>query len=144
MLKKTFLVPATLGLLLSTFGFIPQVAAAQSEIEEVVVTGSRIARDTFSSSAPVTVLDSTEIRAVGATNVGEFLARMPQSVAEINSSSDVFANSSSGLQLTALRNLGSQRTLTLVNGKRFVSGITASEGSFGAGQFQSRQLRRDP
>jgi len=104
------------------------VLAEEREVEEVVVTGSRIARDTFSSTAPLTVLDAGEIEAVGATNIGEFLSKIPQSIAEVNSSNNVFANGSSGLQLTALRNLGSQRTLTLVNGKRFVSGITPSVG----------------
>ncbi len=128
-MQRTNLFWIALGLLLSTASF-SQVAVAEAEatIEEVVVTGSRIARDTFTSTAPLTVLDAGEISAVGATNIGEFLSRIPQSIAESNSSNNVFAGSSSGLQLTSLRNLGSQRTLTLVNGKRFVSGITPSVG----------------
>ncbi|NOX49898.1 MAG: TonB-dependent receptor, partial [Gammaproteobacteria bacterium] len=128
-MQRTNLFWIALGLLLSTASF-SQVAVAEAEatIEEVVVTGSRIARDTFTSTAPLTVLDAGEISAVGATNVGEFLSRIPQSIAASNSSNNVFASTASGLQLTSLRNLGSQRTLTLVNGKRFVSGITPSSG----------------
>ncbi len=102
--------------------------AASRVSEEVVVTGSRIPRDTFSTAAPVAVLDAAEIEAVGTTNIGEFLQRIPQTVAAFNSSNNVFASGSSGLQLTALRNLGTARTLTLVNGRRFVSGITPSVG----------------
>ena len=44
--------------------------AAEDTLEEVIVTGSRIARNTFATPAPVTVLDAMEIQAVGATNVG--------------------------------------------------------------------------
>ncbi|MFV2091335.1 MAG: TonB-dependent receptor plug domain-containing protein, partial [Pseudomonadales bacterium] len=129
MQKKTFFLSASLALLFMAFGITPQVvSAAESEIEEIIVTGSRIARDTFTTPAPVTVLNSEQIDAVGMTNIGEFLSRIPQTVSEINSSNCVFCSGSSGLQLTSLRNLGSQRTLTLVNGKRFVSGITPSSG----------------
>jgi outer membrane receptor protein involved in Fe transport len=110
----------------------PAALHAQEEgaapLEEVFVTGSRIARSTFTTQAPVTVITSDSINAVGATNVGEFLARMPQTVSEINASNEVFSNTASGLQLTALRNLGSERTLVLVNGRRFVSGLSPGAG----------------
>jgi len=116
-------------------GFAALVAAASAAqepegagIEEVLVTGSRIARNTFTTPAPVTTIDAEQIRAVGATNLGEYLARVPQTIAEVNSSSDVFSVQASALQLTALRNLGSERTLVLVNGQRFVSGLSPSAG----------------
>lgn len=102
--------------------------APDSGLEEVVVTGSRIARSTFTTPAPVTVIDSRDLEAVGDTNVGEFLQRVPQTISEVNSSSDVFSLNTPGLQLTSLRNLGSERTLVLVNGRRFVSGVSPSAG----------------
>jgi outer membrane receptor protein involved in Fe transport len=119
--------------LAAAVGFPAAVQAQQTSgneqvLEEVFVTGSRIARTTFDTPAPVTVLNAEDINAVGATNVGEFLARMPQTVAEVNSSNNVFSNTASGLQITALRNLGSERTLVLVNGKRFVSGLSPGAG----------------
>ncbi|HEX6992944.1 MAG TPA: TonB-dependent receptor [Gammaproteobacteria bacterium] len=96
--------------------------------EEVLVTGSRIARNTFTTPAPVTSIDAAQIQAVGATNLGEYLARIPQTISEVNSSNEVFSVNASALQLTALRNLGSERTLVLVNGQRFVSGLSPSAG----------------
>jgi len=125
---KACLTASSAALLLTVSGFVPVASAAEQEIETMVVTGSRIARDTFTTPAPVTVLTSEEMAAVGATNVGEFLSRIPQTVTAFNTSNNVFAAGSSGLQTQALRNLGSQRTLTLVNGKRFVSGQTPSVG----------------
>ena len=83
-------------------------------------------RDTFTT--PVTVLDAAEIAAVGGTNIGEYLSKIPQTISEINSSTNVFSNNSSALQNTALRNLGAERTLVLVNGKRFVSGQSPGDG----------------
>ncbi|MFS8609545.1 MAG: TonB-dependent receptor, partial [Gammaproteobacteria bacterium] len=100
----------------------------RGELEELVVTGSRIARDTFSTPAPVTTIDRTQMQAVGATNVGEFLMRIPQTISEVNSSNEVFAVNASALQVTALRNLESERTLVLLNGQRFVSGLNPSAG----------------
>ena len=128
MLKKTTAVFTSIALLLASFAGAQVAVAEEVEIEEVVVTGSRIARDTFTTPAPVTLIDSVALDAVGSTNIGEFLSRLPQSIAEVNSSNNVFSSTASGLQLTALRNLGSERTLTLVNGKRFVSGISPGAG----------------
>src|SRR5690606_18330193 len=97
-------------------------------VEEVLVTGSRIARNTFSTPAPVTTIDAEQIRAVGATNLGEYLGRVPQTISEVNSSSDVFSVQASALRLAVRRNLGSERTIVLVNGQRFVSGLSPSVG----------------
>jgi len=105
-----------------------QEPAPQGVDEEVLVTGSRIARNTFSTPAPVTSIDAAQIQAVGATNLGEYLGRLPQTISEVNSSNEVFSVNASALQLTALRNLGSERTLVLVNGQRFVSGLSPSAG----------------
>lgn len=99
-----------------------------NDVEEVVVTGSRIARSTFTTPAPVTTIDRTQLEAVGATNVGEFLMRIPQTLSEVNSSNEVLSVNASALQVTALRNLGSERTLVLVDGQRFVSGMNPSAG----------------
>ncbi len=108
----------------------PQVSNAQGEtVEEIIVTGSHIRKDTFTSSSPISVLDSTLIEGVGATNIGDLIARVPSVVASVDGSSvNVNIPSSSGISTTALRNMGSSRTLVLVNGRRFVSGTPAGAG----------------
>ena len=111
----------------ATFAGAPLAFGAEPDTmtEEIVVTGSRIARSNFDSPSPIVTLDAAQISAVGATNLGDFLQRLPQTIGQENNSTDVFSSTSSGLQLTALRNLGSERTLVLVNGQRFVSGLVA-------------------
>jgi iron complex outermembrane receptor protein len=115
---------------LATLLVIPQVSSAQDDvIEEIVVTGSHIRKDTFTSSSPISVLDSAVIEGVGATNIGDLIARVPSIVAQNDGSSEnVNKPSTSGISTTALRNLGTSRTLVLVNGRRYVSGMGAGAG----------------
>ena len=114
----------------ATLLITPQVSTAQEEsIEEITVTGSHIRKDTFTSSSPIAVVDSTQIEGIGATNVGDLIARVPSVVAAVDgSSANVNEPSVSGIQTTALRNLGSSRTLVLLNGRRYVSGTGAGAG----------------
>lgn len=98
-------------------------------LEEVVVTGSHIRKDNFNSSSPVSVMDAEAIEGVGAVNVGELLGRVPSITGDVTGTSvNVNVPQSSGVSTTALRNLGSSRTLVLVNGRRYVSGMSAGAG----------------
>ncbi|MBV1876002.1 MAG: TonB-dependent receptor [Pseudomonadales bacterium] len=97
-------------------------------VEEIVVTGSRIQRANIDSPTPMTVLGRADIDGVGVTNIGELLAKLPSSYQTSGLSNSVFSATAPGLVTNALRNLGQSRTLTLVNGKRFVSGFNPGSG----------------
>ncbi len=107
---------------------LPVLAGDEGMFEEVVVTGSRIRRSNAKSSTPLTVVTSQELDGVGTTNIGVFLEKLPSNIAASNQSNNTFTGNSFGLLLNSLRGLGSTRTLTLVNGKRFVSGVTPNVG----------------
>ena len=107
---------------------LAQDADAASDLEEIVVTGSRIRRDGFQYSAPIEIIGEDRLDVVGTTNVGDFLQTIPQNIGAFNNSNTAFSVSLSGQNLTSLRNLGTARTLVLVNGRRFVSGVTPSFG----------------
>jgi len=94
--------------------------AQGSEVEEVVVTGSRIARQDLISSSPVTTVSSDDIKVVGATNVEEYLNTLPQLIAGATKSTNVTGQADATANLN-LRGLGAKRTLVLVNGKRFMA-----------------------
>ncbi len=116
-------------------GYTPAaLAQAQTDgaeaLEEITVTGSRIRRDTFNYSTPITVIDSAEISATGTTNLGDLLQTLPQAVSTFNNANTAFSTTFSGLNLTDLRFLGTDRTLVLVNGRRMVSG-TPPGGGYG-------------
>ena len=86
----------------------PQVSTAQDEaVEEIIVTGSHIRKDTFTSSSPISLVDAAAIEGVGATNVGDLIARVPAVVAAVDgSSANVNEPSNSGISTTALRKHG--------------------------------------
>ncbi|HEX8554701.1 MAG TPA: TonB-dependent receptor [Sphingomonas sp.] len=104
---------------------IPEAGPA-AESDTIVVTGSRIARAGYDTLQPTTVVDNELIEARGYTNIGEALSEQPAFGAP--GSSPVGAQSTFGPAQTFVNffSLGSQRTLTLVNGRRFVSANTAT------------------
>ncbi len=117
--------------LLMGFSAWPTASFAQESeaVEEIIVTGSHIRKDTFSSSSPISLVDSELIDGIGATNIGDLLARLPSIVSDVDASSaNVNDPQESGIHTTALRNLGASRTLVLVNGRRYVSGTSAGAG----------------
>ena len=89
-----------------------------ADIEEVVTTGSRIARPEVATSAPVTVVSSDDIKNSGLTDLGEVLRQISAtqgSLPTLNTN-----NGGSGGVRYSLRGIGSARTLLLLNGRRVV------------------------
>lgn len=88
-----------------------------TEIETVVVTGSRIARPDLQSNSPINIITEDFFQQKGSVNVEEVLNQLPQVVpgltAQVNNGGD-------GTATVDLRGLGPTRTLVLINGRRFV------------------------
>jgi iron complex outermembrane receptor protein len=97
---------------------------AQTPIATVQITGSRIASPNAESPSPLQVLTSADIAASGATNLQELLLKNPTMGSPTYSRTNSnFSTASAGVATVDLRNLGTARTLVLLNGRRFVSGI---------------------
>ena len=93
---------------------------ADAVVEEIIVTGSRIRRADIDSASPVTIIDRETILAAGITDVGSLLQRMPSmSGSPIGTTTN---NGGNGSVLIDLRGMGTNRTLTLINGQRVVDG----------------------
>lgn len=106
---------------------IAVAADTAQPLEEVVITGSRIAIPELDAMTPVTVLTSKAIEASGVINVSDFLRQLPSvGTSGISSTNSNFQTADSGVNTINLRNLGDQRTLVLVNSKRYVPGISGS------------------
>jgi outer membrane receptor protein involved in Fe transport len=94
-------------------------ATASQTSQDVVVTGSRLARPDIESAAPVAVVGAEEIALqAGSANIENVLNDLPQVTATTSSTSN---NPGNGVATVNLRALGPSRTLTLVDGKRYVS-----------------------
>ena len=92
---------------------------SNATLEEVVVTGSRIATPNLDSISPITAVSATEIANSGVTRVEDILNSLPQVVADQGSGLSMGAN---GTATVDLRGLGAQRTLVLINGRRLMGG----------------------
>lgn len=95
-------------------------ADAAPEGEAIVVTGSRIARPELESAVPVAVLNNEKLGSTGATNIQDQLAQLPAVGQNISRTSSNFSSTGNGVATVNLRNLGSSRTLVLINGRRTV------------------------
>lgn len=107
----------------------PELALAQQQtqqqpnLEEVVVTGSRIGRSGFDSPQPLSVVNSQQIENLGIVNVGDVLRTLPQNTAFFTDTNVGIGNFNVGAQLANLRGLNpyfGTRTLTLIDTKRVV------------------------
>ncbi|WP_254504129.1 TonB-dependent receptor plug domain-containing protein [Duganella vulcania] len=111
------------GLALGLQAAHAQEAAADS-MQKVLVTGSRISSPGADSPSPLQILSSADIAASGATNLQDLLQKNPTMGAPtLSRTNSNFVTSSAGVSTVNLRNLGDSRTLVLVNGRRFVSGV---------------------
>ena len=113
------------GAFIALSGFLSPTLLAEdipedNLVEQVMVTGSLIAKDNTTSAAPISVFSAEDIKAGGYMSVGDFIANIP-SVNGGNLGANV-NNGNRGNSTVNLRGLGSNRTLVLVNGNRLVSG----------------------
>lgn len=93
--------------------------AEPTEIGEVVVTGSRIPQTNLVTTSPVTQVTGEDIDTAGVTRVEDLITELPQAFAAQNSA---ISNGASGTATVSLRNLGSARTLVLIDGRRMPYG----------------------
>jgi outer membrane receptor protein involved in Fe transport len=121
---------ATASLLALSFGAdagrAEEAAAATAAAEEITVTGSRIIRDGYTAPTPVSVVSGVEIQRHAATNLADFVNTLPSiagSQTPSNSTGFVGGGSAS-INAINLRNLGTSRTLVLIDGQRSVASAT--------------------
>ncbi|MGC3981874.1 MAG: TonB-dependent receptor [Steroidobacteraceae bacterium] len=97
-------------------------ATGEEPLEEVIVTGTRIAGSTnLTSASPVQVVSREEIRLQGTTDVIDLMNNLPQNFQNNNVDFSATTNplsSPGGISTADLRGLGPQRTLVLVDGRR--------------------------
>ena len=125
-LKSGLLASSILGALAIAGGARAQAAdQAVSTVDEIVVTGSRIRRVEVESNLPVGVITAEQMDRRGYLNVADAINDLP-TVGMSDTPKGDQDSSSVGRNYVNLFGLGSQRTLTLVNGRRMVGANPAS------------------
>ena len=93
--------------------------APSTAVEEVIVTGSRIARRDYAAESPIVTVGQDVLKSSGAVTVEASLNQLPQFTASAGAGTGGAGNANRGGQASAnLRSLGPQRTLVLLDGRR--------------------------
>lgn len=97
---------------------LPAQAQDSGQLEEIVVTGTRIARKDYVSDSPLSTVSAETFQQTGSLTAENLLNQLPQVVPDATSTSN---NPSAGGRANInLRGLGSNRNLVLVNGRRMI------------------------
>ncbi|MDZ4113782.1 MAG: TonB-dependent receptor [Brevundimonas sp.] len=105
---------------------IAQDAPQSAELGDVVVTGSRIPQSNLVTTSPVTQVTGEDIDSTGVTRIEDLISQLPQAFAAQNST---VSNGASGTATVSLRNLGSSRTLVLIDGRRMGYGAPLDDAA---------------
>ena len=113
-------------------------AAETQTLQEVVVSGSRIKRDNFSTSAPVTIIRNEDAISAGFTSTAQVLqsTAVTGGQGQINNAYGGFVTDGGpGANTIGLRGLGPTRSLVLLNGRRMSP--SGTRGSVGAADLNT-------
>ncbi len=110
-----------------------------SDVEEVVVTGSKIKSADLYSFAPVTEITAEDIAVTGKASIGEILLELPSQGSGLSRN---YNNGGSGAVRIDMRHLGSGRNLILVDGRRWVNSGQGANGSVDLNSIPSAMVER--
>ena len=117
-------------------------SGAGPEMQEVHVTGSRVARTSTQTPTPVTTIGQDQIRAQGPQNIADFVNTLPsvRGSSTATNSAGSLSNGLAGISALNLRSLGTGRTLVLFDGQRSV--ISAATGVVDTNTFPQSLVER--
>ena len=95
---------------------------ANAPQEAIIITGSRIARKDYAATSPIVTVDSELLEKSASINLEANLNKLPQFSPALsqftNSEIQANANTTPGISTVSLRQLGSNRNLVLIDGRR--------------------------
>ena len=99
--------------------------AAEQSVDEIVVTGSRIATTGYRQPTPVTVVNEVQLQRDAKVSIGDTIRELPSVGTSGSPNNGVGANNIvggiTGLDTVNLRQLGTNRTLVLLDSQRVVA-----------------------
>jgi outer membrane receptor protein involved in Fe transport len=90
-----------------------------TDVDVVVITGSRIPQPNLTTTSPVNTINSGDVKLQGSSRVEDVVNQLPQAFATQGST---VSNGSTGIAAVNLRGLGANRTMVLINGRRLGAG----------------------
>ncbi|WP_243048560.1 TonB-dependent receptor [Dyella sp. RRB7] len=109
----------------STSGNMQAKPESAKNLDVVTVTGSRIPRTDIETAQPVVTIDRKQIENQGFTSVADILQNLTEvGTPQISRANALSSGENVGGYYVDLRNLGANRTLILINGKRLGQNTT--------------------
>lgn len=101
------------------------LAQDATELEEVVVTGSRIVRRDFESNSPIRTIDAAQFEEQSGLNIESYLNQLPDyspANSPVTTQQEINATpvNTLGISSVSMRGFGPNRNLVLIDGKRMV------------------------
>ena len=94
---------------------------AQVQLEEIIVTGSRVIREGYDAPTPLTVIGIEELMRGAGANIADLVNELPSFAGSVvPQGSRGVSNGGAGMNNLNLRSLDEKRTLVLLDGQRFV------------------------
>jgi iron complex outermembrane receptor protein len=107
-----------------TLGMTAAIAQEVAAPQRVEVTGSRIRQVDLETAQPLQIMSQEQIQKSGLVTVGDILNNLSSAGApDFSRSGSLTSNTEAGGQFVSLRNLGSNRLLVLVDGKRWTQSV---------------------
>ncbi len=117
-------VAPTQAVVLADLSVVPEPldyeANALGIIDELLVVATRTANPPYYKFKPTVAVSGEEVTIRGTLNVADYLFQLPSMLSDITSANSTIFGTPAGLNLADLRGLGAERTLVLVNGRRFI------------------------
>ena len=119
----------------------PASQEAEGNLDEVIVTGSRIIREGYEAPTPLSVVDAAAIERAPAANIAEFVNTMPVFAGSQtpNNTQNGISAGTAGANTLNLRGIGAPRTLVLLDGQRSVGSLLA--GSVDINAFPQQLIK---
>jgi iron complex outermembrane receptor protein len=108
-----------------------QAQVESATIDQIVVTGSRITRDGYEAPTPVSVLGAEELNALNTVNVADAVNVLPAFAGSESprSNNGNLSTGATGVSQLNLRGMGTNRTLVLLDGRRYINAALTSGNS---------------
>ncbi|WP_417458516.1 TonB-dependent receptor domain-containing protein [Kordiimonas sp.] len=115
-----------------TYGTLQSLAVdANAIVDELLVVGTRTSNPPYFKFKPTMSLEGTRIQFSGNINVSDYLFQLPAMLSDVTSANTTLFGTVAGLNMADLRGVGPERTMVLVNGRRFVPTYGGNQSLYG-------------
>ena len=118
--KTALLASAAMAFGIAGAAYAQEPASAAAEVEQVVVTGTRLTSAGFTAPTPVTVLGADALQKRAPSNMAEAVNELPAFRVGNGPTTVTRLIGGAGQTPADLRGLGTSRTLVMVNGRRYI------------------------